>query len=49
MDKIEVEKDITVSGNSLVIKVTKELRLMGLDAGDTVIVTLKKYNGWEVE
>lgn len=42
MNTIEVDKEITVSGNSLVVKVTKELRIMGLDAGDKVRVTLEK-------
>ena len=42
MNKVKVDKNITVSGNSLVIKVTKELKLMNLSAGDQVRVTLER-------
>ena len=42
MNKVKVDKNITVSGNSLVIKVTKELKLMNLNAGDQVRVTLER-------
>lgn len=44
MNKIEVDKNITVSGNSLILKVTKELRLMDLKEGDRIHVTLEKIN-----
>ena len=42
MNKVKVDKNITVSGNSLVIKVTKELKLMNLSAGEQVRVTLER-------
>lgn len=42
MNKVKVDKNITVSGNSLVIKITKELKLMNLSAGDQVRVTLER-------
>ena len=42
MNKVKVDKNITVSGNSLVIKITKELKLMNLNAGDQVRVTLER-------
>lgn len=41
-DKIESEKKISFSGNSLIVKITKEARLMGLNAGDNVRVILEK-------
>ena len=44
MDKITSNKRVTVSGNSLIIKVTKELRFMELEEGDEVRVTLEKIN-----
>ena len=42
MNKVKVDKNITVSGNSLVIKVTRELKLMNLSAGEQVRVTLER-------
>lgn len=42
MDKTTFERAVTLSGNSLVIKMTKEVTMMGLKKGDIVKVTLEK-------
>lgn len=42
MDKIECHKNIRVVGNSLAIFLTKELKAIGVDYGDTVKLTIEK-------
>lgn len=39
--RITVDKEITSSGHSLTLVVTREMRRMGLDRGDVVRVTLE--------
>lgn len=39
--RITVDKEITSSGHSLILVVTREMRRMGLDRGDVVRVTLE--------
>lgn len=36
------DKTVTLSGNSLVVKVTKELKMLDVKEGDVVRVTLEK-------
>lgn len=40
--KIETTKTVKVQGNSLVLVLTKELKLLDLKEGDVVKVTLEK-------
>lgn len=42
MDQIQAVKEIFTTGNSLVISLTKELRMMELGKGDKVKVTLER-------
>lgn len=42
MEKIETVKTIMVSGNSLAVFLTTELKMMSLEKGDTVKVTLER-------
>lgn len=38
-----VTKKLTMCGNSLVINVTIEAKALGLDRGDLVVVTMRKF------
>lgn len=42
MEKMETVKTITVSGNSLALLLTTELKMLGLTRGDKVKVILEK-------
>lgn len=44
MEKIQADKMVKNTGNSLIVYVTKELRALELDDGDMVRVTLEKIN-----
>lgn len=42
MDKITTTKPITRQGNCLAINVSRECKMLGIDRGDIVEVTIKK-------
>lgn len=42
LNEITAAKRITVHGNSLVVKVTAEVKALGLDRNDWVEVTIRK-------
>lgn len=42
MDNIQTIKEVYTTGNSLVVSLTKELRMMELGKGDKVKITLEK-------
>ena len=44
MNTAKGTKTITHSGNSYVISVTKEVKSLGLEPGDTVEIVIKKVN-----
>lgn len=44
MNKIEAVKEIYTTGNSLVISITKEVRMMGISKGDKIKVTIEKVD-----
>ena len=45
---LRVTKKITASGDSLVLNVTKEVKLMGLERGDLVVIDLEKPEGAKI-
>lgn len=46
-DSMETEKRIVACGSGYVVRVTREIALMGLNPGDTVRVTLTRIEGEE--
>ena len=42
---VKATKKITASGDSLVVNVTKEVKMMGLERGDFVVIDLEKPEG----
>lgn len=42
MDSTTCDKIVMKSGNSMVVKVTKELKMLDVDVGDVVRVTIEK-------
>lgn len=46
---ITVTKKIRLNGTSLTVNITKELKEMGLDRGDAVVVTLQMPEGHDAE
>lgn len=42
VDRVDVTRKIGCAGNSLIVSITKEAQMMGLDRGDLVKVTLEK-------
>lgn len=41
MDSLSTIKPLTLSGNSIVINVTKEVKMLNLEHGDRVEITIK--------
>ena len=41
MNQINTIKPLTLSGHSLVVNVTKEVKVLGLDKDDNVEITIK--------
>jgi Cu/Ag efflux protein CusF len=42
MDEISAIKPLTLSGNSVVINVTKEVKMLNLEHGDRVEIVIKR-------
>ena len=42
MDEISAIKPLTLSGNSVVINVTKEVKMLNLEYGDLVLIVIRK-------
>lgn len=42
MDEISAIKPLTLSGNSVVINVTKEAKMLDLEHGDLVLIVIRK-------
>lgn len=42
VDRVEATRKIGRAGNSLIVSITKEAQMMGLDRGDLVKITLEK-------
>lgn len=42
MDEISAIKPLTLSGNSVVINVTKEVKMLDLEHGDLVLIVIRK-------
>ena len=42
MNQIKIIKPLTLSGNSTVINVTKEVKMLNLEHGDRVEITIRK-------
>lgn len=42
MNSIQAIKEIYTTGNSLVVSITKEVRMLGLDKGDRIKVTIER-------
>jgi len=42
MDGVSTTKPITASGNSLVVNVTKEVKMLNLGLGDKVRITIER-------
>ena len=45
---VRATKKITASGDSLVVNVTKEVKMMGLERGDFVVIDLEKPEGEKI-
>lgn len=42
MDSIKCDKQVTKGGTSMAINLTKELKMLGVDFGDVVRITIEK-------
>lgn len=42
MDEISTIKPLTLSGNSVVVNVTKEVKMLDLEHGDLVLIVIRK-------
>ena len=42
IDEISADMKVTTSGNSLVLKITEQARMLGVDRGDIVTVTIRR-------
>lgn len=44
VDRLDVARKIGRAGNSLIVSITKEAQMLGLDQGDLVKITLERIN-----
>lgn len=47
MDRVEATRKIGRTGNSLIVLITREAEMMGLDRGDLVKITLERVDSRE--